>query len=97
MQEAYRGTITVVSAANLAAWVMGGFKALVLAFRKCQYCMVIDEDIRKTKVCKTASNNSKLENFITTCRYHNGSDKISTCHVLPVSLFTLLYPKIIAV
>lgn len=33
---AFRGTLTVVSADNLAAWNIGGFKALASAFRKCQ-------------------------------------------------------------
>ena len=37
MQEVYLGTLTVVSAANLAAWVIGGFKTLASAFCKCQY------------------------------------------------------------
>lgn len=46
---AFRGTLTVLSADNLAAWNIGGFKALASAFRKCQYCMVVDEDMQ-TKV-----------------------------------------------
>ena len=46
---AFRGTLTVVSADNLAAWNIGGFKALASAFRKCQYCMVVDEGMQ-TKV-----------------------------------------------
>ena len=41
----------MLSADNLAAWNIGGFKALASAFRKCQYCMVIDEDMQ-TKVHK---------------------------------------------
>ena len=49
-QMAFRGTLTVLSADNLAAWNIGGFKALASAFRKCQYCMVVDEDMQ-TKVC----------------------------------------------
>ena len=45
-----RGTITSFSADNLAAWAIGGFKALASAFRKCQYCMAVDEDMQ-SKVC----------------------------------------------
>ena len=37
------------SADNLAAWSVGGFKALGSAFRRCQYCMVTCEDMQ-TKV-----------------------------------------------
>ena len=40
---------TVVSADNLAAWNIGGYKAVPSAFRKCQYCMMVDKDIQ-TKV-----------------------------------------------
>ena len=32
----FRGTITVASADNLAAWDLGGFKALSSALRKCR-------------------------------------------------------------
>ena len=46
-QVAFRGTLTVVSADNLAAWNIGGYKALALAFRKCQYCMVVDEGMQR--------------------------------------------------
>lgn len=45
----FRGTVTVFSADNLAAWAVGGYKALMSAFRKCQFCMVTDEDMQ-TKV-----------------------------------------------
>lgn len=41
-----RGTVTVFSADNLAAWAIGGYKALALAFRKCQYCMVTNDDMQ---------------------------------------------------
>ena len=49
MQVAFCGTLTVASADNLAAWNIGGYKALASAFRKCQYCMVVDEGMQ-TKV-----------------------------------------------
>lgn len=41
-----RGTVTVFSADNLAAWAVGGYKALAGAFRKCQYCMVTDTEMQ---------------------------------------------------
>ena len=41
-----RGTVTVFSADNLAAWAIGGYKALASAFRKCQYCMVTNDDMQ---------------------------------------------------
>ena len=45
-----RGTVTLVSADNLAAQAIGGYKALHSAFRKCRYCMAVDADIQ-IKVC----------------------------------------------
>ena len=45
-QVSFCGTVTVVSADNLAAWFLGGFKALQSAFRKCQYCMVTMEEMQ---------------------------------------------------
>ena len=45
----FRGTLTVFSADNLAAWSLGGFKALASAFRECQFCMVTIEEMQ-TKV-----------------------------------------------
>ena len=42
----FRGTLTTFAADNLAAWSVGGFKQLASAFRKCQYCMVTDEDMQ---------------------------------------------------
>ena len=49
VEMTFRGTITTFSADNLAAWSVGGFKALASAFRKCQYCMAVDENMQ-TKV-----------------------------------------------
>ena len=43
---AFRGTLTVFSADNLAAWSVGGYKALASAFRKCQYRMVTAEQMQ---------------------------------------------------
>ena len=46
-QPAYfRSTVTVFSADNLAAWNIGGFKALASAFRRCHYCMVTNEELQ---------------------------------------------------
>ena len=45
-EVAMRGTLTVFSADNLAAWAIGGFKALSSAFRRCQYCMVIEAELQ---------------------------------------------------
>ena len=44
-----RGTVTVFSADNLAAWAVGGFKSLASAFRRCQFCMVTGDEMQ-TKV-----------------------------------------------
>ena len=45
----FRGTVIVVSADNISAQIVGGFKALSAAFRKCHYCMATD-DTMQTKV-----------------------------------------------
>ena len=39
-----RDTIVSFSADNLAAWSVGG--SLGRAFRKCQFCMAVDEDMQ---------------------------------------------------
>ena len=41
----FRGTITTVSADNLAAWDLGGYKALASALRKCRFCLAVEEDM----------------------------------------------------
>lgn len=41
----FRGTISLVSADNLAAWDLGGYKALASALRKCQFCMAVSTDM----------------------------------------------------
>lgn len=66
--KAFRGTITAVSADNLAAWSIGGFKALASAFRKCQYCMAVDEDIQTKVGCSTI--------FITNIQVINDTFKV---------------------
>ena len=44
-----RGTLVNVSADNPAACLIGGFKQLHSAYRKCRYCMAVDDDLQ-TKV-----------------------------------------------
>ena len=46
----FQGTISTVSADNLASWNLGGYKALASALRKCRFCMAVAEDMA-TKVC----------------------------------------------
>ena len=41
-----RGTVTLFSADNLAAWAVGGFKALASTFRRCQFCMVTHDEMQ---------------------------------------------------
>ena len=43
----FTGTVTVVSADNLASQLVGGYKALNSAFRKCRYCMATDEEMQE--------------------------------------------------
>lgn len=43
----FRGTVTVVSADNLSAQLMGGYKALNSAFRKCRVCMAVEETMQE--------------------------------------------------
>ncbi len=51
-EMALRGTITTFSADNKAAWSIAGFKDLGRAFRRCQFCLAVNEDMQ-TKVCLT--------------------------------------------
>lgn len=46
----FRGTLTVVSADNPAACLIGGYKSLHSAHRKCRSCMAVDSDIQ-CQVC----------------------------------------------
>ena len=43
----FRGTVTVFSGDDLAAWAVGGYKALASAFRRCQYCMVTSVEMQQ--------------------------------------------------
>ena len=42
-----RGTLTIVSADNPAANLLGGYKSLTSAFRKCRTCMATESDIQE--------------------------------------------------
>ena len=46
----FRGTITVVSADNLSAQLIGGYKALNAAFRKCQNCMATNDTMQEKEL-----------------------------------------------
>ena len=46
----FRGTLTLCSADNPAACVLGGYKTLHSAARKCRTCMAVDVDMQ-AKVC----------------------------------------------
>ena len=41
-----RGTLTIVSADNPAANLIGGYKSLTSAFRKCRTCMAISTNMQ---------------------------------------------------
>ena len=43
----FRGTLTIGSADNPAACLMGGYKALHSALRKCRCCMAVGSDIQE--------------------------------------------------
>ena len=47
-----RGALTVASGDNLASQLIGGFKALNSALRRCRYCMATNDDVQ-TKVSAT--------------------------------------------
>ena len=40
------GTLTIVSADNISAQLIGGYKALNAAFRKCRDCYATDEEMQ---------------------------------------------------
>ena len=46
VEMCFRGSISVVSADNLASQELGGFKALNAALRKCRYCMTTDTEMQ---------------------------------------------------
>lgn len=50
----FRGTLTACSADNPAACLMGGYKNLHSAFRKCRSCLSVDADMQ-TKVIKNTT------------------------------------------
>jgi hypothetical protein len=42
-QQTLYGTLVILSADNLAAHMIGGYKSLHASFRKCQFCMATSE------------------------------------------------------
>ena len=45
MTQNFRGTISILSADNLAAWDLGGYIQLASALRQCRFCVAIREDM----------------------------------------------------
>lgn len=41
------GTLLIVSGDNLGSQLIGGFKQLASALRKCRFCMATEEDVSK--------------------------------------------------
>ena len=58
----FRGTITVVSADNLSAQLIGGYKALNAAFRKCRNCMATIDTMQE-KVRTELLSSLRRKNF----------------------------------
>lgn len=51
-EKAFRGTLILVSSDNLASQLIGVYKCLASALRKCRFCMAIEEDIKsKVSTC----------------------------------------------
>ena len=48
-----RGTLTIGSADNPAANLIGGYKSLTSAFRKCRTCMAVVTDMLMKVCCHT--------------------------------------------
>ena len=72
-RKSLRRALTVVSADNPAASLVGGYKQLHSALRKCRHCLACDEDM-KTKV-RNVINGSHLLLFLIhdctcTCSLH---------------------------
>ena len=76
-EVSFRGTLTIFSADNLAAWAIGGYKALGSAFRKCQFCMVTDAEMQTQVMhafgmctCGTTQKYKYCLNFFSSLRQH---------------------------
>ena len=67
---AFRGTLTVFSADNLAAWSVGGYKALASAFRKCQYCLAVNETMQTKVTCMITLAKSTIIIYCIVCILH---------------------------
>ena len=44
-EKTYRGTIVLGSADNLASQLIGGYKSLASAVRKCRFCLAVNDDM----------------------------------------------------
>ena len=45
IEEQFCGTLVTVSADNLASQLVGGYKSLASATRKCRFCMAVSDDM----------------------------------------------------
>ena len=43
--KSFRGTLVMSTADNLASQMIGGYKGLASALRKCRFCLAINEDM----------------------------------------------------
>ena len=66
----FHGTITIVSADNLASWNLGGYKNLASAARKCRFCMATAKDMH-SKVFNTTHSFWQLLHSVFTIRLIN--------------------------
>ena len=46
-EKTYRGTIVLGSADNLASQLIGGYKSLASAVRKCRFCLAVNDMVSK--------------------------------------------------
>ena len=75
--EKWYGTITIVSADNLASQMIGGYKQLASALRKCRFCMATDEEVQN-KV-RTTINSLNIYLSLHKNNVHKTNSKFSAC------------------
>ena len=49
IEETFHGTLVIGSGDNLSSQLLGGYKSLASALRKCRFCMAVKSDM-ETKV-----------------------------------------------
>lgn len=49
IEETFHGTLIIGSADNISSQLLGGYKSLASALRKCRFCMAVKSDM-ETKV-----------------------------------------------